>query len=1112
MADTTDNSRGGDADTRDSSQNRASQSASTESPLSRTGTGPQSSPRAASTDVQAPASQQQTATGSHDLARGSSDDQDLHDDDRQESALQGSAPSVAALAANVHRSTNSPSGSGSGQQTSTSTSGIATPTSTRRTLGTMHPGSNAPSAIPAPSSSFARGATNASSTNAGSVSTNHSAQRSQISNSPRRNVATPLASTSAARTHTTGHTAPSSSSLHTGDSNENNQRANTFDQPFASRQVANASNTASSAPRAHPPMFGSYSGGPPSLYNIATGGLTGDGGNASSSSNAPANTNTSNTTATTSARVPNAGYWRAPARPSNAQHAASASGSFAFGSANNITARNALGTATAPRPPQHTFAFTGWPTADPAGWAGTTSEIRRGSEFQENSMISFSWTIQDVRLLQEEVEKSPQLSEEGRSISAGAGKSEIWTTSPFFGDGKWRLELVRTRRHTDQTAAHQGGNADLNSPRADLSGGATVLSAFLTSMVLDYNSADVSIPTQLMFGIRLPSTSAPSHNSSKNWIWTHFTTHTFKREAEFFECNELPTISSLLSNPALAQANAFQLVIQIGTGPQLAKMTNGKESAVTATSAATSPSRYPFQMPGSQYVPTSMIDGLEGLIDDAVTGDVALIVRERGVVPVRMTSGEGGDSMDDTGDIGFEVIPWPVGSPMPSVSAHHHHRETSGGVSHSDAGLSDDGAQIVVRDRVIWAHSSILRSRSEYFRTMLDSGFSEGQGLEQESEYASAGGTTSAGSKRVRVLRISDADYPTAQALLRYLYVSDIDYMASEDVRSASLDDQWMTIGEGNHSGSDEHRRSLTMPIWEWRSLAQIETGESQATVDWTSPSMSRNSVHLGSESASAGTGRRHTSVSDHSQSPSHSGYSRPSSMQVDRKTSNSHLPSVGLDESTSPTHSSGTMRSNANASATRMSILRCLATDPHPHPCAPTSAASSLGLYRLAHRYNQTCLTARSKDHLVSVLQPSNAFSILLATHLYPDLYHSVQKYVLENWENVQSTREFERCCDEVSEGEWGLDAGRALRSFMRSLTSPTSRTNSGENARGSRQQHQQQQQQSLAGSRIGLFGTSHSTGVSFASGSNGTGGTGQQAPPISSLYHPSSQGNRIL
>lgn len=92
---------------------------------------------------------------------------------------------------------------------------------------------------------------------------------------------------------------------------------------------------------------------------------------------------------------------------------------------------------------------------------------------------------------------------------------------------------------------------------------------------------------------------------------------------------------------------------------------------------------------------------------------------------------------------------------------------------------------------------------------------------------------------------------------------------------------------------------------------------------------------------------------------------------------------------------------------------------DPHLHPCEKPPPASALAIYRLAHRYHQEGLVHLAKIQLIGSLTPQTAFPTLLATNLYSDLYDHVKAYVLDKWDLVSQTSEFERCCDEVSAGE---------------------------------------------------------------------------------------------
>ena len=72
---------------------------------------------------------------------------------------------------------------------------------------------------------------------------------------------------------------------------------------------------------------------------------------------------------------------------------------------------------------------------------------------------------------------------------------------------------------------------------------------------------------------------------------------------------------------------------------------------------------------------------------------------------------------------------------------------------------------------------------------------------------------------------------------------------------------------------------------------------------------------------------------------------------------------------------------------------------------------------------------------HVLSLLTPHNAIHYLLCTALLPEIQKAIQEYIVQNWNDVSSSPEFEYCCDQVSTGEWGPLAGRALLSLMRQL-----------------------------------------------------------------------------
>ncbi|CAD6967078.1 unnamed protein product, partial [Tilletia controversa] len=59
-----------------------------------------------------------------------------------------------------------------------------------------------------------------------------------------------------------------------------------------------------------------------------------------------------------------------------------------------------------------------------------------GGAMAEDTLVSFSWVIGELALLRDEVERTMPPGDEGRSVSAGAGRNPVWTTQPCFGDPK----------------------------------------------------------------------------------------------------------------------------------------------------------------------------------------------------------------------------------------------------------------------------------------------------------------------------------------------------------------------------------------------------------------------------------------------------------------------------------------------------------------------------------------------------------------------------------------------------------------------------------------------------------------------------------------------------
>lgn len=651
----------------------------------------------------------------------------------------------------------------------------------------------------------------------------------------------------------------------------------------------------------------------------------------------------------------------------------------------------------------HVGAHSGWMLADPAGWSGWASAGRVCSGFEENQVVSFSWAIPEANLLRDEVEKSPLPSEGGRSISAGAGKSEVWTTQPIFGDGKWKLELVRTSRPDEGImGSSEKGKSQEDKEEEKATGGTTVLSVYLTSMVLDYSSPELEIPASIMIGIR-PVHSPAKTARSGSWIWREFVHHVFRREHEYYECHQLPRLSDLLQDKDVQRQDAFTLTVQISTGPR------GSASQDPGGRASGANEASPFAVQDKQLVHHSLINGLERLLDCKSTGDVVLIVRERGIVKTQAPS-----STDGPKDAQDEVWTLPVGTPLYDWAV----AEANGGSE----------TQVVVRDRLLWAHASILGARSEFFHDMLQSHFAEGQ--EQNlSTGETHGDTMQLHGRRVKTLRIKDTDFTTIYWLLRYLYLEEVEFISSEEVRCAALDDEWMTLGE------DRAEEGAQRAVWEWKPLRHFEAQDEEHQA--TSQQEFFHHTSAGSHHTRSLSRAGQTSTSQGTPAtPQTPGAISPNRNRpvIPRELYGSYprRPGSDWDSRTSRSYPQETTQSAGDAPLPPQSLL----SDPHEHPCAKPPPASALALYRLAHRYHQQGLAHLSKVQLISSLTPQTAFPTLLATNLYEDLYEDVKAYVLDNWDSVSQTSEFERCCDEVSTGEVSLRERRESARKGESLT----------------------------------------------------------------------------
>lgn len=523
---------------------------------------------------------------------------------------------------------------------------------------------------------------------------------------------------------------------------------------------------------------------------------------------------------------------------------------------------------------------------------GSTSARARDAQvshkLEENTVLSFAWTVE-------------HLTEFVEQVRTGERRHKAWNMYPLFGEERWRLEWERTQ--------------------GDGHGGLALHLTCLTMMALAFLA---ELPTQVMLGLRAPQRlrRAPGMLAS-DFVWRVFVPFKFDAQNDTLTYTDFPSLADVCADAAIAEQDAVELVVQIAAGPSV-------QTAPVAE--ATQDARLPFETPSAVQMPRSLVHALAHLVDDAGTGDLMIIVREKGL--------QQHPTAELAASVGLKtfVQPWPTGTPMPVLT-------------------DDVEPDVFVRDRVLWAHASVLRARSEFFDTMLSSEFSE------SAQHDAPGASRAPGWRRpYRVLRIPDADYVTLYWFLRYLYTDEVQLLPAEDIQAVTLDDHWILGQDGASDRLD----------WKWR---RVYANEDDASTLASSPGAADTSV---SRLAQTRTPLVTSAATNPTLTDLHSGHN------VEITTS----PRDGTPQCR-PTKTHGRQRSGGASSA-------LYASDPHPHPpMLAVPPASALALYRLAHRYHIPTLCELTTTHIIAQLTPQNATNYLLCTALFDQLQYAIQHYI---------------------------------------------------------------------------------------------------------------------
>ncbi|QRV75971.1 hypothetical protein RhiJN_03986 [Ceratobasidium sp. AG-Ba] len=670
------------------------------------------------------------------------------------------------------------------------------------------------------------------------------------------------------------------------------------------------------------------------------------------------------------------------------------------------------------------------PTPGPSSWdrdtptlpmrrdTAQTPSVAGGSAFIEEQIMkqwsfnAFEWHIRDVRALRDYLEhwsaEQALVSPSGQSEQSGASNQqnipELLRESPVIGDGKFKLEVCASCTSTDSEVP-----ADtVGSPGARLS-------IFVTSLMLDYAPhTNTELCTTMMAAVKARGDLAGERGARADWLWEFWDQDwTFRKESEFWECT-LPPLSTLLEHPRVAATNSFVLCIQIHTpvGPQIP------------------------QQPSIYYVPKDLLEGIEASLDNANTGDVQFVCLER---------------------MG------PSSSPSRSLTPNS--RRSS---SASSSNQLNSSSRLVARKRVIYAHSDILRTRAggEYFSTMFSSGFSENV-------------APAPGERKMHTVVVEEADFNTIYWMLKWVYGNWLLFQEDDDPRivfnsmGQGQSTKWLPSSYASGLGQSTSSAQQTSE-WDWQTLVRTgapseagSLGQSlrSLVLDDTTPEGTPG--HAQTSSQGSGSGEPEPVVQESSARtppapvpPRNSAVRTGSSVRRGGAKAGSSGPSSSSRGGSAGGSGAGTFRAGGTGFAPVSphtpryphghshphphphphALTQRPQPDPHPHPTPAPPPASALAVYQTAHRYALPGLAQLALEHILGTITPRKAFALLLATRVWDELHALIADYVVDAWDEVARSEEFEGCCREVAAGEWGTDGGKTLAELFRRLQSPTS------------------------------------------------------------------------
>ncbi|KAL7415644.1 hypothetical protein BDY24DRAFT_265966 [Mrakia frigida] len=372
---------------------------------------------------------------------------------------------------------------------------------------------------------------------------------------------------------------------------------------------------------------------------------------------------------------------------------------------------------------------------------------------KQSNIIVFEWVVEDLKALNQAIQS--YLPEDPEHPSHN---HEILQPGPCIGNGSFKLDVVFEPLDqplpptTSSTPTMQDfasgldlreGGGEQQEQDQEQERAVQTLCVYLGTLSGESRS-HWEFPASIMVGIKSIEQPIGARHSPVKWLWNYWEEDwSFQPDTCFWRA-QLPTLSSLLANPSVEEQDAFVLVVQIHTP-------FGGERLVLP------------ELPREAWVPRTLLTAMENSLDNDKTGDVKFITRER-YDPSLLSSNFNSLSLSTSN----QSTPTSASTSVASSAAA------------AAASLSNPHPNMVSRKRVVWAHSDVLKARSEYFETMLSGAFAEGR----DSGGRVGGDGHGEGRGQVHEVNLEGTDFTTVYWLLKYLYTNSLEFDTVEDVRT----------------------------------------------------------------------------------------------------------------------------------------------------------------------------------------------------------------------------------------------------------------------------------------------------------------------------------------